>query len=433
MTAIPCNDVDRLKIAVISIVGSILLLFIGTGNYARVAAAADAQADYLLMVFIQPAEGREAEFHAWYREHMAEVLTRPGFVSARRYAEVTSSFLPAHDQPNPVMVAYGIQTDDLAKTFEEDSRLAQAARLADPPMDTRATVSFTFERHGPEVPGAGPKVTGKGEVKTYLFVSLNGPKQGQEDAYNDWYDTRHVPEVVATPGFVSGQRYRRSAVQRYSGGQSPPYMVIYTIETDDLEAVFADLDVRHEKFAGSDSLDSSAGMIFTCEALGPLMTRSASGSASLEEFEALQKRVQVLEDKEEIRSILSRYSLNVDLGRAESFLRLFTDDCVFATDIGGKINYRRGKEELGEMLAGGAPPKGQHLQLDYFIEVDGDTATAVGYQDLTGLREGSLNLNRAAFRSLKFKRVSGNWRIQEVYTIGIDNEAEYLKILPSDM
>jgi hypothetical protein len=85
------------------------------------------------------------------------------------------------------------------------------------------------------------------------------------------------------------------------------------------------------------------------------------------------------------------------------------------------------------MLAGGPPPKGQHLQLDYFIEVDGDTATAIGYQNLTGLRDGSINIGRAAFRSLKFKRVSGNWRIQEVYTIGIDNETEYLKILPPDM
>lgn len=416
-----------------AIVVSMVMLCMCSGLVAPAATAAGAPADYLLMVFIQPAEGREAEFHSWYQEHMAEVLTRPGFVSARRYAETTSSFLPGHDQPNPVMVAYGIQTDDLAKTFEEDSRLAQAARLADPPMDTRATVSFTYEKLGPKIPGAGPKSTGKGELKTYLFVSLNGPKQGQEDAYNEWYDTRHVPDVVATPGFVSGQRYRRSAVQRYSGAQSPPYMVIYTIETDDLQSVFADLDKRHDAFVRSDSLDSSASMIFTCEAIGPEMTRNAPAPVSVEEFEALRKRIRVLEDKDAIWSILSRYSLNVDLGRAESFLRLFTDDCVFATDIGGKINFRRGKEELGEMLAGGAPPKGQHLQLDYHIEVDGDTATAVGYQVLTGLREGSLRLNRAAFRSLTFKRVSGTWLIQEVYTIGIDNEAEYLKVLPSDM
>lgn len=155
-------------------------------------------------------------------------------------------------------------------------------------------------------------------------------------------------------------------------------------------------------------------------------------SVTTEEIELLKRKIQVLEDKDAIWSLLSRYSLNVDLGRAENFLRLFTDDCVFATDIGGKISYRRGKKELAEMVAS-PPPKGQHLQLDYHINVDGDTATAVGYQDLTSLRGNSVNLGRAAFRFLKFRRVEGVWLIQEVYTIGIDNEAEYLKILPSDL
>lgn len=165
----------------------------------------------------------------------------------------------------------------------------------------------------------------------------------------------------------------------------------------------------------------------------PSAGNQVSGVASLEDLEMLKKRIQVLEDKDAIWGILSRYSLNVDLGRAEDFLGLFTDDCVFATDVAGKITYRRGKKELGEMLAGGAPPKGQHLQLDYNITVDGDNATAVGYQNLTSLRDNALSMNRAAFRTLKFRRISGTWLIQEVYTIGIDNETGYLKVLPPKM
>jgi ketosteroid isomerase-like protein len=159
----------------------------------------------------------------------------------------------------------------------------------------------------------------------------------------------------------------------------------------------------------------------------------AAKVVSVEEFELLKKRLQILEDRDAIQGILSRYSLNVDLGRAEAFLSLFTDDCVFATDVGGKITYRRGKKELGEMLAGGAPPKGQHLQLDYNINIDGGTATAVGYQNLTSLRDNALSMNRAAFRTLKFRRIAGAWLIQEVYTISIDNEAEYLKVLPPEI
>jgi hypothetical protein len=156
-------------------------------------------------------------------------------------------------------------------------------------------------------------------------------------------------------------------------------------------------------------------------------------SVSVEEFEILKKKVQVLEDKDAIWSLLSRYSLNVDLGRGEDFLKLFTDDCIFATDVsGGQINYRRGKKELGEMVAT-APPKGQHLQLDYHINVDGDTADAYGYQDLTTFKGTGVTLGRAAYRHLKFKRVNGVWLIQEVWTIGIDNDAEGMKILPPHM
>lgn len=152
-------------------------------------------------------------------------------------------------------------------------------------------------------------------------------------------------------------------------------------------------------------------------------------SVTVEEFEMLKKKVQALEDKDTIWSLLSRYSLNVDLGRGEDFLKLFTDDCVFASDLAGKISYRRGKKELGEMVAS-PPPKGQHLQLDYHINVDGDIATAYGYQDLTSQRDNGVALGRAAVRYLKFRRLDGVWLIQEVYTIGIDNEAEYKKVLP---
>jgi len=152
-------------------------------------------------------------------------------------------------------------------------------------------------------------------------------------------------------------------------------------------------------------------------------------SITVEEFEILKKKVQVLEDKDAIGSLLSRYSLNVDLGRGEDFLKLFTDDCVFASDIGGKISYRRGKKELGEMVAS-PPPKGQHLELDHHINVDGDTATVYGYQDLVSQKDTGVALGRASFRYLKLLRVDGVWLIQEVYTIGIDNEAEYKKVLP---
>jgi hypothetical protein len=40
-----------------------------------------------------------------------------------------------------------------------------------------------------------------------IFIALTNPIAGQDDAFNAWYDTEHVPEVLAIPGVVSAQRY----------------------------------------------------------------------------------------------------------------------------------------------------------------------------------------------------------------------------------
>ena len=230
--------------------------------------------DYVLMVFIKPIEARMAELIHWYQdEHMPEVISRTGFVSGRRYAVVPDqSWLPKQAAPNPQMVQYNIKTTELEKVFAEDSKLSQAARLADPPMDPTATKSYTYQKLGSEMKGAGPKSTGKSEMKTYEFISLHGPKEGQRDAFNRWYDN-HVAEVIQTQGFVSAQRYKRSPIQRYSGTDSAPYMVIYTIATDDLQSVFEELNKRHDSFAKSDAIDSSKSSTLVYEALSPLIKR----------------------------------------------------------------------------------------------------------------------------------------------------------------
>ena len=69
----------------------------------------------------------------------------------------------------------------------------------------------------------------------YLIIALNGPKEGegQEEAFNAWYDETHVPELLSAPGVVAARRYKviRSNTQW-------PYVATYEIETDDLAKTF---------------------------------------------------------------------------------------------------------------------------------------------------------------------------------------------------
>src|SRR4051812_44249608 len=46
-----------------------------------------------------------------------------------------------------------------------------------------------------------------------------------EDEFNEWYDTDHLPSVVACPGFLWGCRYR------IDHRDSPRYWVVYEVES----------------------------------------------------------------------------------------------------------------------------------------------------------------------------------------------------------
>lgn len=71
----------------------------------------------------------------------------------------------------------------------------------------------------------------------YKMVVLSKPVAGREEAYNDWYQNTHLGELVALPGIRSARRYRRA--RNLVEGESYPYMAIYEIEADDLDAVVA--------------------------------------------------------------------------------------------------------------------------------------------------------------------------------------------------
>jgi hypothetical protein len=81
-------------------------------------------------------------------------------------------------------------------------------------------------------------------VQRYLGVALTNPVEGKEAEFNEWYDNRHVLDMLALPGCVSAQRYRLADVQRVGRPQPFKYLALYEIETDDLAAMAAELAAR---------------------------------------------------------------------------------------------------------------------------------------------------------------------------------------------
>jgi hypothetical protein len=62
--------------------------------------------------------------------------------------------------------------------------------------------------------------------KGFLLVLMQ-PPPAFEDEFNAWYDTEHVPERVAVPGFESGRRY--VCIDGY-----PKYLAMYDMAHEDV-------------------------------------------------------------------------------------------------------------------------------------------------------------------------------------------------------
>lgn len=79
---------------------------------------------YILAVATKPAEGREAEYNAWYDEiHLPDVCAFAGFVGARRYR--TSD----PDAGSAYLALYEMESDDPKRDFDALSAASGTDRM----------------------------------------------------------------------------------------------------------------------------------------------------------------------------------------------------------------------------------------------------------------------------------------------------------------
>lgn len=70
--------------------------------------------EYTLVIYSNPAHGKEQEYNDWYNnQHLSDVLTVPGFISARRYKLSDVKLDEAMPEPPHRYVAfYNMKTDN---------------------------------------------------------------------------------------------------------------------------------------------------------------------------------------------------------------------------------------------------------------------------------------------------------------------------------
>ncbi|OBA81566.1 hypothetical protein A9W99_02860 [Mycobacterium sp. 1164966.3] len=84
-------------------------------------------------------------------------------------------------------------------------------------------------------------------AKGIIHVETRPSSPDRDQEYNTWYDEVHLPELVALDGFVSARRLRPV-------DGDGPYLALYEIEGDDLQAILDNMRANARRLHMSDAL-----------------------------------------------------------------------------------------------------------------------------------------------------------------------------------
>lgn len=110
--------------------------------------------------------------------------------------------------------------------------------------------------------------------KKHLVLILTEPTEGQEQAYNDYYENLHLDEVLATTELQTAQRFK--LVGEAGEGCPLPYLAVYETEAEDAQAVIDNLNATRAGRQQSDSLNRRTGRVWVFEPTGPKHSKAES-------------------------------------------------------------------------------------------------------------------------------------------------------------
>lgn len=226
---------------------------------------------YYLLVFNQPVAGQEAEYNDWYdHQHAPDVVSVPGFVSARRYVLADYQLRPPTLIKPRYVVIYKIVTTDLAAVYAEVGRRIRSGETRmSRALDMGSGKNYTYRVFRPRVLGAKPVTRDgdTGELQDYVQLVFADPADGLDPEFNDWYDKHHAPDVLSVPGFVAGQRLTLAEVQLVKEGTPQKYLTIFDIRSSDLKRTLANFVSLAPGMSNSPAFDGNKVFGYTYKAL----------------------------------------------------------------------------------------------------------------------------------------------------------------------
>jgi len=135
---------------------------------------------------------------------------------------------------------------------------------------------------------------------------------------------------------------------------------------------------------------------------------------SITELDDIKRRLQRLEDIEEIQDLANEYHQYINEGYWDRFQDLFTDDGVIVIDY---VSEARGKAAIKELFVNVVPDHKltmiKHYNHAHQVRLDGDEATGIRYLEGRYGAEGQSLMLAGCYRE-KYRRTAEGWRFQEV-------------------
>ena len=107
----------------------------------------------------------------------------------------------------------------------------------------------------------------------HVVVVLSEPFEGQDDAFNDWYENTHIDEVLTSAGVDSGQRFELTAEE---GIKSPhKYLAFYEVEAESGKDVLTKLKETRGGRQQCDAFNRKTAGMWVFTATGPKHERGS--------------------------------------------------------------------------------------------------------------------------------------------------------------
>ena len=108
-----------------------------------------------------------------------------------------------------------------------------------------------------------------GQDEARILLVFSNPVPGREDEFNDWYDNRHLADIVAVEGIRSARRYE-AVTGSLGGPNAHRYLAVYVCDGD-LDAIAAEMEERQNdgRMPVSESYEISTTVLTLWEPCGP--------------------------------------------------------------------------------------------------------------------------------------------------------------------